>query len=148
MVFTPLLTSACVGTLEFRSVAVPVMSIQKHLKDPQNSYFLGSAQNVDPKKKVVHCIDEDGTKYDVSYDKLVIATGSQVCYTTLIFTVYSFLTFTAMLCGGYKIPNIVSSDVAGQHLWHTWCRQILSSSARHLRCQQHQKSAYSQLEQS
>ncbi len=78
MVFTPLLTSACVGTLEFRSVAVPVMSLQKHLKDPQNNYFLGSAENVDPVKKSVHCKAEDGTEFDIAYDKLVVATGSQV----------------------------------------------------------------------
>ena len=79
MVFTPLLTSACVGTLEFRSVAVPVMSLQKYLKEPQNNYFLGSAEMIDPAKKNVHCKDEDGAEYNVSYDKLVIATGSQVC---------------------------------------------------------------------
>ncbi|DBB14410.1 hypothetical protein WJX82_007842 [Trebouxia sp. C0006] len=77
MVFTPLLTSACVGTLDLRSVAVPVMSLQKHLREPQNNYFLGSAENIDPNKKTVHCKDEDGTEFDVAYDKLVIATGSQ-----------------------------------------------------------------------
>ena len=54
------------------------MSLQKHLKDPQNNYFLGSAEMIDPEKKTVHCKDEDGAEYDVSYDKLVIATGSQV----------------------------------------------------------------------
>ena len=75
MVFTPLLTSACVGTLDLRSVAVPITSLQKHLREPQNNYFLGSAQNVDAKKKTVQCKDEDGTLFD---DKLVIATGSQV----------------------------------------------------------------------
>lgn len=78
MVFTPLLTSACVGTLDLRSVAVPITSLQKHLREPQNNYFLASAQNVDPKKKTVQCKDEDGTEFDVAYDKLVIATGSQV----------------------------------------------------------------------
>ena len=78
MVFTPLLTSVCVGTLEFRSVAVSIMSLQKHLKEPQNNYFLASAQNVDPEKKVVHCKDEEGKEFSVSYDKLVVATGSQV----------------------------------------------------------------------
>ncbi|KAL3148596.1 hypothetical protein ABBQ38_014024 [Trebouxia sp. C0009 RCD-2024] len=77
MVFTPLLTSACVGTLEFRSVAVSIMSLQKHLKEPQNNYFLASAQNVDPEKKVVHCKDEEGKEFSVPYDKLVVATGSQ-----------------------------------------------------------------------
>lgn len=59
-------------------MAVPVMSLQKHLKEPQNNYLLGSAQNIDPKTKTVQCKAEDGAEFSVSYDKLVIATGSQV----------------------------------------------------------------------
>ena len=35
MVFTPLLASACVGTLECRSVALPLIDIQPQLKAPQ-----------------------------------------------------------------------------------------------------------------
>lgn len=35
MVFTPLLASTCVGTLEPRSVALPLIDIQKELKQPQ-----------------------------------------------------------------------------------------------------------------
>ena len=78
MVYTPRLTSACVGTLDFRSVAVPIMALQKHLKDEQNNLFIGSCDKVDSQKKEVHCQDEDGLQYKIPYDKLVIATGSQV----------------------------------------------------------------------
>ena len=35
MVFTPLLATACVGTLECRSVALPLIDIQPQLKAPQ-----------------------------------------------------------------------------------------------------------------
>ena len=35
MVFTPLLASACVGTIEPRSTAIQVVDIQRHLRDPQ-----------------------------------------------------------------------------------------------------------------
>lgn len=35
MVFTPLLASTCVGTLEPRSVALPLTDIQPQLKQPQ-----------------------------------------------------------------------------------------------------------------
>ncbi len=35
MVFTPLLASSCVGTVESRSVAVPIIDIQKALRSPQ-----------------------------------------------------------------------------------------------------------------
>jgi hypothetical protein len=48
MVFTPLLASTCVGTLEFRSVAEPVVRIQSALsKSPHSYFFLGHCHNVD-----------------------------------------------------------------------------------------------------
>lgn len=94
MVYTPLLTSACVGTLDFRSVAVPIMALQKHLKEAQNDHFLASAQSVDANKKEVFCKDDDGLEFTVKYDKLVIATGSQVSLDTLSV----FCTQTQMSC--------------------------------------------------
>lgn len=87
MVYTPLLTSACVGTLDFRSVAVPVMALQKRLKDAQNNHFLASAQAVDSDKKEVSCKDEGGLEFKINYDKLVIATGSQVSNKPLVIQV-------------------------------------------------------------
>ena len=39
MVFTPLLASTCVGTIEPRSVAIPVVRIQKALTQAHNYYF-------------------------------------------------------------------------------------------------------------
>ncbi|RZS10496.1 hypothetical protein BHM03_00041738 [Ensete ventricosum] len=39
MVFTPLLASTCVGTLEFRSVAEPVSRIQPAISTAPGSYF-------------------------------------------------------------------------------------------------------------
>lgn len=46
MVFTPLLASTCVGTLEFRSVAEPVRLIQPALaKAPNSFYFLAQCRH-------------------------------------------------------------------------------------------------------
>lgn len=54
MVFTPLLASTCVGTLEFRSVAEPVSQIQEALaKDPNSYFFLASCTGVDTEKHEV-----------------------------------------------------------------------------------------------
>ncbi|MCI32064.1 NAD(P)H dehydrogenase B2 [Trifolium medium] len=39
MVFTPLLASTCVGTLEFRSVAEPIGRIQPAISREPGSYF-------------------------------------------------------------------------------------------------------------
>lgn len=48
MVFTPLLASTCVGTLEFRSVAEPVGRIQPAISREPNSYFfLANCSGID-----------------------------------------------------------------------------------------------------
>lgn len=55
MVFTPLLASTCVGTLEFRSVAEPVGRIQPALSTNPNSYFfLASCTGIDTDKHEVN----------------------------------------------------------------------------------------------
>lgn len=54
MVFTPLLASTCVGTLEFRSVAEPVRSIQPALSlSPDSFYFPARCTSIDPDKHEV-----------------------------------------------------------------------------------------------
>nr|GMD86396.1 internal alternative NAD(P)H-ubiquinone oxidoreductase A1, mitochondrial-like [Ipomoea batatas] len=85
MVFTPLLASTCVGTLEFRSVAEPVSQIQTALaKDPNSYFFLANCTGVDTEKHEVFCetIDNGGQnqeayQFRVAYDKLVIASGAE-----------------------------------------------------------------------
>ncbi|KZV57585.1 hypothetical protein F511_03045 [Dorcoceras hygrometricum] len=84
MVFTPLLASTCVGTLEFRSVAEPVSRIQTALsKDPNSYFFLASCNSIDMEKHEVYCETVDAGRHEsesyhfsVSYDKLVIASGA------------------------------------------------------------------------
>lgn len=49
MVFTPLLASTCVGTLEFRSVAEPIGRIQPAVSKSAGSFFfLAKCASVDP----------------------------------------------------------------------------------------------------
>ncbi|CAL9103899.1 unnamed protein product, partial [Musa textilis] len=84
MVFTPLLASTCVGTLEFRSVAEPVSRIQPALSGAPNSYFyLASCTGIDTHKHQVHCesrssagLPDEPYHFKVAYDKLVIAAGA------------------------------------------------------------------------
>ncbi|OIT00844.1 PREDICTED: internal alternative NAD(P)H-ubiquinone oxidoreductase A1, mitochondrial-like [Nicotiana attenuata] len=85
MVFTPLLASTCVGTLEFRSVAEPISRIQPAISREPNSYFyLANCTDVDFANHVVSCqtvtdgVDAlDPWNFNISYDKLVIASGAQ-----------------------------------------------------------------------
>ncbi|KAK6917480.1 FAD/NAD(P)-binding domain [Dillenia turbinata] len=79
MVFTPLLASTCVGTLEFRSVAEPVEQIQSALAQSPNSFFyLANCIGLDTDKHEVYCAmnGEGEQRFKVAYDKLVIATGA------------------------------------------------------------------------
>ncbi|KAJ6409083.1 hypothetical protein OIU84_008722 [Salix udensis] len=85
MVFTPLLASTCVGTLEFRSVAEPIGRIQPAIsKAPGSYFFLANCTGLDTEKHTVHCetvtdgLDTvDPWRFKISYDKLVIALGAE-----------------------------------------------------------------------
>lgn len=85
MVFTPLLASTCVGTLEFRSVAEPIARIQPAIsREPGSYFFLANCAGIDTDKHLVKCetvTDESETtvpwNFKVSYDKLVIACGAE-----------------------------------------------------------------------
>ncbi|KAK7387239.1 hypothetical protein VNO78_27874 [Psophocarpus tetragonolobus] len=85
MVFTPLLASTCVGTLEFRSVAEPIGRIQPAIsREPGSYFFLAKCTQIDAHRHMVHCETvTEGVetiapwKFTISYDKLVIALGSQ-----------------------------------------------------------------------
>ncbi|KAI7740950.1 hypothetical protein M8C21_027201 [Ambrosia artemisiifolia] len=85
MVFTPLLASTCVGTLEFRSVAEPIGRIQPAIShEPGSFFFLANCTGLDTKNHEVHCQTvTDGLQtldpwdFKISYDKLVIASGAE-----------------------------------------------------------------------
>lgn len=54
MVFTPLLASTCVGTLEFRSVAEPIGRIQPAIsREPGSYFFLANCTGLDTDNHVV-----------------------------------------------------------------------------------------------
>ena len=54
MVFTPLLASTCVGTLEFRSVAEPIGRIQPAIsREPGSYFFLANCTHIDAHNHMV-----------------------------------------------------------------------------------------------
>ncbi|VVA90278.1 unnamed protein product [Arabis nemorensis] len=85
MVFTPLLASTCVGTLEFRSVAEPISRIQPAIsREPGSYYFMANCSKLDSENHEVHCETvTDGLstlkpwKFKIAYDKLVLACGAE-----------------------------------------------------------------------
>lgn len=70
-VFTPLLPSASVGTLEGRVIQEPVRSVL----GPNGQYLHAKARSVDSVTKTVVCESTNQETFELSYDKLVIAVG-------------------------------------------------------------------------
>ncbi|XP_037414645.1 internal alternative NAD(P)H-ubiquinone oxidoreductase A1, mitochondrial-like [Triticum dicoccoides] len=126
MVFTPLLASTCVGTLEFRSVAEPLARIQPAVSTSPGSYFLlARCTAVDPDAHTIDCETvtegEKDTlkpwKFKVSYDKLVFGCGAEAS-TFGIRGVTEHATFLREVHDAQEIRrklllNLMLSDVPG-----------------------------------
>lgn len=76
--FTPMLPSATVGTLEVRSLVEPIRRI---LRRTRGNYVRARAEDVDLETKLVEVSQEDETgketRFYVPYDKLVVGVGCQ-----------------------------------------------------------------------
>ncbi|CAM9636127.1 unnamed protein product [Chrysoparadoxa australica] len=69
--FTPLLPSTTVGTLEFRCIEEPVRTIKGC------RYLQAEAQDIDFESKVIKCKEVfGGGVFDMEFDKLIIAAGA------------------------------------------------------------------------
>jgi NADH dehydrogenase len=75
--FTPMLPSATVGTLEFRSLVEPIRRILARVK---GHFIRASAEEIDFSEKLVELSQKDANgnevRFYLPYDKLVIAVGS------------------------------------------------------------------------
>ncbi|MEW6510450.1 MAG: FAD-dependent oxidoreductase [Bacteroidota bacterium] len=70
--FTPLLPSTTVGTLEFRSIIEPIRHARRDI-----TFYHAAAVDVDPELGTVRCRGAvAGDQFDVPYDILVIAVGA------------------------------------------------------------------------
>jgi NADH:ubiquinone reductase (non-electrogenic) len=71
--FTPLLPSTTVGTIEFRSIIEPIRSAR-----PEVTYFNALCVGLDAKRRLVRCRGaKDNRRFSLPYDLLVVAVGSQ-----------------------------------------------------------------------
>ena len=73
--FTPLLASTTVGTLEFRSIIEPIRN--SGFRD-EHHFHQSYATGLDPERQVVRCVSalDPGMSYEVCYDVLVIGVGA------------------------------------------------------------------------
>lgn len=72
-VFTPLLASTAVGTLEFRCIQEPIRTVL----GPDGQFIQAKARGLDPENKKIICESVHNDKFEIEYDKLVIAVGVQ-----------------------------------------------------------------------
>ncbi len=70
--FTPLLPSTTVGTIEFRSIIEPIRQARKGLH-----FVQARCKYIDCVKKTVQCRNIiDGREFSLAYDKLIVAVGA------------------------------------------------------------------------
>jgi NADH:ubiquinone reductase (non-electrogenic) len=73
--FTPLLPSTTVGTIEFRSIIESIRSAE-----PEIRYYQAECTSIDTRGRIVHCSPphgEDQAAFSLPYDILAIAVGAQ-----------------------------------------------------------------------
>jgi len=77
--FTPLLPSACVGSIEPRSISQPIRKILPH----GVKFYEASVTSIDPNENSVCCEDvsdfvsTQNNRFKLHYDKLILAVGSE-----------------------------------------------------------------------
>jgi NADH:ubiquinone reductase (non-electrogenic) len=99
--FTPLLPSTTVGTIEFRSIIEPIRNLDKI------NYYQAFCQKTDIENKKVICEDNDTKKiFGIDYDYLVIAVG-EVTNTFNIEGVNEYALFLKELADARKIRTKV-----------------------------------------
>ena len=70
--FTPLLPSTTVGTIEFRSIIEPIRTARKDIR-----YYQAYCVDVDAGAHTLDCRGAfKGSPFELSYDKLIIAVGA------------------------------------------------------------------------
>ena len=69
--FTPLLASSAVGTLEFRCIQEPIRTVL----GPEGHYIQARATSLDPVNRQLICQTSFDDIFKLDYDKLVISVG-------------------------------------------------------------------------
>eukprot|EP00181_Compsopogon_caeruleus_P006429 CAMPEP_0184680766 /NCGR_PEP_ID=MMETSP0312-20130426/3678_1 /TAXON_ID=31354 /ORGANISM="Compsopogon coeruleus, Strain SAG 36.94" /LENGTH=539 /DNA_ID=CAMNT_0027131105 /DNA_START=49 /DNA_END=1665 /DNA_ORIENTATION=- len=78
--FTPMLPSSSVGTVEFRSIVEPIRASNELVE-----YVEAKCLRIDPTRKMLICasgdenlkVDDDTETFEISYDQLVVAVGAR-----------------------------------------------------------------------
>lgn len=80
--FTPLLPSAVVGTLQSSSIIQPARKFCKQIENAKVQFYEAACKDINFSEKKISCTDESGIvgendTFELDYDYLVLAIGSQ-----------------------------------------------------------------------
>jgi len=78
-VFTPMLAGASVGTVDFKSITIPIREINRKVR-----YLESAATEIDPKTNTVNCVSIvcegnscETEEFSLTYDRLIYTVGAQ-----------------------------------------------------------------------
>lgn len=74
LLFTPMLASSAVGTVNQRSICQPVRPVVAH---KNAKYYESSVSKIDKENKRLQCVTSSGQEFSLDYDKLVVGVGYQ-----------------------------------------------------------------------
>lgn len=74
LLFTPMLASSALGTVNQRSICQPVRPV---VASKNAKYYESRVQKIDKAKKTILCETNLGATYNLSYDKLIVGVGFQ-----------------------------------------------------------------------
>jgi NADH dehydrogenase FAD-containing subunit len=74
LLFTPMLASSALGTVNQRSICQPVRPV---VADKGASFFESRVAEIKKEEKIVVCENKKGQQFNIPYDKLVVAVGFQ-----------------------------------------------------------------------
>ena len=122
-VFTPLLPSTAVGTVEFRAIQEPVRSLST-----VDKYFHGKAKRIDFDNQEIMCdADFKNERFKVKYDKLIVSVGGKdfdidkLKFPSCTLLIYFSLNITVKT-NTFNIPNVAEREGIEvyflKHLFH------------------------------
>lgn len=111
-VMTPLLFEACSGRLELRHCAQPIRAALRTAR-----FIEGTVSTVDPERRLVRALDDQGRAFDLPYDHLVVALGASTNLKLIPGSEHAFTFKTmadALVLRNHVIAQLELADAAAE----------------------------------
>lgn len=122
-VMTPLLFEACSGRLELRHCAQPIRAALRTAR-----FIEGTVSTVDPERRLVRALDDQGRAFDLPYDHLVVALGASTNLKLIPGSEHAFTFKTmadALVLRNHVIAQLELADAAAEAHERRGCLTIV-----------------------